>query len=499
MSFDVTADPQRFEEAIDWFRTRTVLTKAEAERLGSEAGRRAFWIGGGLQLAQIQRVFDKLGTAIEGGTPFDEWRKQVKKDLRDDAHAETVFRNATQRALNAGRWRQMREPGVLAFRPYWLFDGIRDSRQSKICRRCNGVLLPADHPWWATHTPALHHRCRSSVRNLRRSEAQRRGITNVPPVDAADDGFGLSPEGEPEWKPDPKKTDPGLLKELERKKETPRPAAPRPSNPPKEHDPKHWEKKYRDAYGESAANVAWGRAMLERGIDRAPAEHIAELTRLQRAGVPGEFGRLIIDLRDFDANRPMRGQPMSAREQWAVMLSEHSLSINRGAMLEIDSTDRRIAEAKLFYAQLADASVRMPRGWKVIATPGARAYATPDRSLIELGGSGTPVAVHELAHAIEFADGRALQRSLAFLAARTRGERLQLLRDLVPGMPYGDNEYARPDQFVNPYTGKDYGSGATEVTSMGYQAIAGDTVLLTLLQTRDKEMLFFLLGQLAGR
>jgi SPP1 gp7 family putative phage head morphogenesis protein len=498
--FDVTADPQRFDEAVDWFRKRTVLTKKESERLGSEAGRRAFWIGGGLQLTQIQRVFDKLGTAIENNTPFDEWRKTVKKELRDEVHAETVFRNATQRALNAGRWRQMREPGVLAFRPYWLFDGIRDSRQSKICKLCHGIILPADHPWWATHTPALHHRCRSSIRNLRSSEAHRRGITNVPPVDAADDGFGLSPEGEPEWKPDPKKTDPALLKELQLKEKKPRPApAKPPPGPPKEHNTKHWEKHYAAAYGEAAPNVAWGRTMLERGLDRAPVEHIAELTRLQRAGVPGEYGRLIVALRAYDPNRPLRGTNLTYREQYALMLSEHSLSIERGAVLQADSADRRVTETKTFYAQLADKSVRMPTGWEVRATQGVRAYASPTQRLIELGSSGTPTAVHEFAHAIEFSDTRALQRSLAFLAARTKGEPLQKLRKLTGIVAYDDSEEARPDKFINAYVGKNYGSSATEVTSMGYQAIAGENSMLADLQANDKEMLFFLLGQLAGR
>ena len=55
MAFAVTADPARFDEASAWFRKRVVLTRDEAVRLGDDAGRRAFWIGGGLQLQQIQR------------------------------------------------------------------------------------------------------------------------------------------------------------------------------------------------------------------------------------------------------------------------------------------------------------------------------------------------------------------------------------------------------------------------------------------------------------
>lgn len=500
MGFAVTADPKRFNEAADWFLKRVVLTKDEALRLGNEAGRRAFWIGGGLQLEQIQRVFDKSAKAIEKGTPFEEWRKQVKSELRNDAHAETVFRNATQRSLNAGRWRQMREPGVLAFRPYWLFDGVQDSRQSPICKKCNGVILPADHAWWHTHTPLLHHRCRSGIRNLRKSEAERRGVTNVPPVDGADDGFGLSPEREPDWKPAVDRTDPALLRELERKQAAGR-AKPKPApQPPKEHDPKHWEREYHSQYGEAAANVAWGRTMLERGLDRAPADLRAELQRLREASVPGEYGRYSLDLKRFDQNRPLRGQLLTPRERYAVMLAEHSLTIERGAApVFAGLKDRRLREAGLFYEQLSDKKVARPTGWSAQHTKGVRAYASSSRRLIELGDDGTPTAIHEIAHAIEFSDDRALARSVAFLKARAGKEKLV---SLVGHGGATDAEEGWLDGFFVGYVGKDYAGKATEITSMGYQAMGGEGRFLAKMldpHKGDPDMLFFLLGQLAGR
>jgi SPP1 gp7 family putative phage head morphogenesis protein len=501
----VTADPGRFAEAVDWFNRRVVLTRQEARDLGTDAGRRAFFIGGGLQLKQIQAVFDKLGKAVEDGTPFDEWRKSVKSELRNDAHAETVFRNATQRSLNAGRWRQMREPGVLAFRPYWLFDGIDDSRQSPICKKCNGVILPADHAWWHTHTPLLHHRCRSSIRNLRRSEAIRRGITAAPPGDEAGEGFGLSPESEPEWKPDPAKTDPALLRELERKKDKPRPAPKAPKEPPKEHDFGHWAELYAQEYDDTAPAVAWGRTMLERGLDRPAGEVRAELERLRAAGVPGDYVIWLGDLRHYDAKRPLRAQVLNPRQRFAIALSEHTRTIERGNGITLGGpagNDRRAIAASNFYEQMLDKSVARPTGWKAFATQGARAQASLAEQTIELGSSSTSVAVHELAHLIEDADERALARSLSFLRSRTKGEARKALSELLPDRVFRSNEFARPDKFFNPYIGKDYGDSATEVTATGYQAFAGDDQALAQLldaQTGDPDMLFFLLGQLAGR
>ncbi len=500
MGLAVSADLARFDEAVSWFSKRVVLTNAEAERLGNEAGRRAFWIGGGLQLEQIQRVFDKSAKAIEAGTPFEEWRKQVKNELRNDAHAETVFRNATQRSLNAGRWRQMREPGVLAFRPYGLFDGVVDSRQSPICKECDGTILPLDHPWWATHSPLLHHRCRSGVRNLRKADAERRGVTNVPPLTDAADGFGLSPERDPDWKPDPDKTDPALLKELNRKQAAGRAKPKPPAKPPQEHSLQHWEKEYTPLFGESAPAVAWGRTMLERGLDRSPTELRAELKRLAKAKVPGDFAQHVEDLAQFDPNRPLRGQLLTPRQRYSVMVAEHSLTIERGAApVFAGLSDRRLTEAGHFYAQLADKKVGRPIGWAAQATRGARALSSSSRRLIELGDDGTPVTIHEIAHAIEDSDVRALQRSVAFLKARAGKEKL---KSLVGHGGASDSEQGWHDDFFIGYVGKDYGGKATEITAMGYQAMGGEAAFLNKLldpHKGDPDMLFFLLGQLAGR
>lgn len=214
---EVTSDLRRFDEAVDWFAKRVVMSAEDAEKLTADAARHAFWVGGGLQLSQVQRVFDKINQAVESGESFGEWRKRVKEELTDKRHAETVFRNATQRALSAGRYRQMREPEILRLRPYGLFDGVQDQRQSPICKACNGVVLPLSDPWWQSHHCPMHHRCRSSIRNIRTAEAKRRGITKTPPDVKALGSFGASPDVEEQWQPDPKKHDSSLLGELKAK------------------------------------------------------------------------------------------------------------------------------------------------------------------------------------------------------------------------------------------------------------------------------------------
>lgn len=191
-----------FEEALRYFKRRQVLRQADALAIGLRASQRAFWVGGGLQLSQVKHVFRALGVAIKKGLPFEEWRERVRKDIRDDAHAETVFRNALQQAYNAGRLRQLSDPKVLKSRPYWLFDAVLDSRTTPTCTTRNGVTLRWDNPWWKRNWPPLHHRCRSAVRSLRKSEAVRRGITRRPPKGGdVERGWGRLPDHGATWRP----------------------------------------------------------------------------------------------------------------------------------------------------------------------------------------------------------------------------------------------------------------------------------------------------------
>lgn len=224
MAWSVTAEPQRFQPAVDWFAARFPVTPEIADTLAEFAGPRAWTIAGVSQLEVVMTVWQSLLSAIESGTPFDEWKKTVESTLteawgrRNSPRLQLIFRNATQQAYNAGRWRQMTEPEQRLLRPFVMFDGIADSRQSPICRECNRTIVTKDDPWLDTHSPPLHHACRSSLRSLSEREARRIGIQPLPPIVQASPGFGAKPT-EHEWRPDPAKYPEPLFNEYERKRE----------------------------------------------------------------------------------------------------------------------------------------------------------------------------------------------------------------------------------------------------------------------------------------
>jgi len=199
--WSVSADPLRFQEAAEWFRGKVPLLKGEWGQLTQEARRRAFTAAGVALLDRLALLHQSVLRALEEGTPLEEWRQEALRVLGGRwsyGHLETIFRNNVQAAYSAGRWDQLQDPAVRRSHPYLMYDAVLDARTTEICRARDGVVRPADDPWWKANWPPLHHNCRSGVRALTRAEAERRGVTQTLPSLPPQEGFGLSP-AEEEW------------------------------------------------------------------------------------------------------------------------------------------------------------------------------------------------------------------------------------------------------------------------------------------------------------
>jgi SPP1 gp7 family putative phage head morphogenesis protein len=205
-------DPGRFEEAVDFFRARVPMRKGGWLKLGTAARQRGFTVADVAQLDVIHQVWLALDDAVARGATFDEFKKTVGGALESEwagsvenppARIETIFRTNVLEANNAGRHAQMTDPAILARRPFWQYVDVDDARECPICNACHGTILPADDPWWQSHTPPQHFQCRCRFRPLTAAEAKARGVTIAPTQLQADDGFGAPPaELAPPWQPD---------------------------------------------------------------------------------------------------------------------------------------------------------------------------------------------------------------------------------------------------------------------------------------------------------
>jgi hypothetical protein len=222
LSFDMTEDPGAFLEAVEAFTARRVVTREEADTLEGYARERVWWISGVAQMDVVNDAHASLIKAMEEGVSFDDWKKDFGPKLEEawgheDGHRlVTVYRNATHFAYAAGRERQMMDPDVLDLRPYHEFVAVEDLAECSICAACDGVTLPAGHPWWATHSPLMHHACRCQKVSRRAKTALTSGVTEVPPEVTAGDGFGLRPDVSMPPKPVERATppDPVIHREL---------------------------------------------------------------------------------------------------------------------------------------------------------------------------------------------------------------------------------------------------------------------------------------------
>ncbi len=207
MTWDVSADPSEFDEASNYLLER--VPAVDLSELTAEELEIAFTVAGVAQLDLVADVLESVQDAVVKGTTLEVFKAAVLERLVqawagtvDDPawRLETIFRTNLQTAYSRGRYEQATDPVVLAVRPYWMFDGIVDARETEICRKCDGTVLPADHRWWRTHYAPMHFNCRSSVITLTEKQAKAMGITSTPTAIQARPGFGAS-SGSP-WEPE---------------------------------------------------------------------------------------------------------------------------------------------------------------------------------------------------------------------------------------------------------------------------------------------------------
>lgn len=190
--FDAPASVQIAEA-----RRQRVMPPKGFYRLSAEKRALAFTVSGLARLDQVQAAADALARHIaEGGTlaSFQAWAKTQDWSLPRH-RLETIYRNATQTAYNAGHWRRFEE--TKATRPFLMYDAINDSRVRPSHLALDGVIRPVGDAFWATHSPPLGHRCRCRLVSLSAEQARARGgVTQQPPAEgAADAGWGAKPAG----------------------------------------------------------------------------------------------------------------------------------------------------------------------------------------------------------------------------------------------------------------------------------------------------------------
>jgi hypothetical protein len=183
-------------------------------------------------------------------------------------------------------------------------------------------------------------------------------------------------------------------------------------------------------------------------------------------------------------------------------ISKEKATIWAGSQSITDSAKRRLKKQGYPVEQLKEDMAEFYRlcGGRVetldiLTDRKRRAHADVYEKKVYLDSDFNKTALfHEMAHLLE-SNEHIRRASNHFRDKRTQGKSLKSLRTLTGNKGYKRNENAFEDGFIDPYVGKYYSSGMTEVCSMGFQQFATPDKAMVFYQ-KDPEMFQFIFGMM---
>ncbi|MFD2678037.1 PBECR2 nuclease fold domain-containing protein [Camelimonas lactis] len=177
-----------FKEQADFFRQKVSLPSKSWRELTGNAHDRAFVVAGVEKEAVLTELRAAIDKAIARGTTLEEFRKDFDRTVAKHGwiggagenntawRTRVIYETNIRTSRMAGRLKQLRDPDVLALRPYWMYRHA-DLRQPLKPREehadWDGLVLLHDDPWWKTHFPPNGWLCSCGIRPLSRREATR--------------------------------------------------------------------------------------------------------------------------------------------------------------------------------------------------------------------------------------------------------------------------------------------------------------------------------------
>lgn len=151
-----------FQEAIEFLKKKLNVPTQHWDDLWRGMHSRGFMVAGAMLEDMVKDFHDAIDRAIAEGTTITDFRA-----VFDDVVARTgwqyhgargwrtalIFNTNLQVAYSAGHYRQQTHPDVLAARPYWMYRHGDSVNPRPEHLAWDGLILPADDPWWDDHYP----------------------------------------------------------------------------------------------------------------------------------------------------------------------------------------------------------------------------------------------------------------------------------------------------------------------------------------------------------
>lgn len=169
-----------FTEAINWFCKKFPVLYDVIEDITKKVDEQFFYMKRSTELEVTKKLYYNLLDNLKNGGTFKTWLEMSKEVLNKTGlgdspwYLELVYRNNMMSSYNAGAFynQELNKKN----KPYGLYDGVDDNRQSDICKALDGKVFPLDHPFWNNYLPPNHHGCRSQRIALNAEELEEYGL-----------------------------------------------------------------------------------------------------------------------------------------------------------------------------------------------------------------------------------------------------------------------------------------------------------------------------------
>lgn len=183
-----------FEEAEKFFRDKVNIPTDRWDDLKKGEHARGFMIAGAKRDDLLTDFHTALRKGIEQGTTLETFRKDFDGIVGKYGwsynggrgwRTRVIYDTNLRTSHMAGRYAQMTDPAVLAYRPNWRYVHGDSRRPRPQHLAWNGLVLAADDPFWDTHYPPNGWGCKCSIeplsdRNLQ--ELGKSGPDKAPPL-----------------------------------------------------------------------------------------------------------------------------------------------------------------------------------------------------------------------------------------------------------------------------------------------------------------------------
>lgn len=183
-----------FDESIQFFRNKLTVNTDTWSDIWRTAHARAFMVAGAKDdlLLDLRRSVDKF---IAEGKTINDFRKDFDAIVKRRGWAYNGGRNWRTRIIydtnlrqahHAGRWSQIQR--IKHKRPYLMYkhNTLLDPRDEH--KTWDGLVLPVDSPFWASHYPQNGWGCKCTVRSLSKRDVEQKGlqVANEPNIKMVD-------------------------------------------------------------------------------------------------------------------------------------------------------------------------------------------------------------------------------------------------------------------------------------------------------------------------